>query len=59
MVEGHPAPAALAYAQQRVAGDGPAAMAAAAGFVCIGAEFTLQGTGAGIPAGRYTAHSTG
>jgi tetratricopeptide (TPR) repeat protein len=51
MVDGHPAPTALAYAQQRVAGDGAAAIAAAAGFVCIGAEFMLQGTGgpAGAP----------
>ncbi len=41
LVAGRPATAALAAAQQEVAGTGPEAMAAAAGFVCLGAEFTL------------------
>ncbi|GLI02202.1 CHAT domain-containing protein [Phytohabitans aurantiacus] len=42
VVRGHPAPRALAEAQRRIAADGGAAMAAAAGFVCIGAAYTLS-----------------
>jgi hypothetical protein len=41
LVAGRPATAALAAAQQEVAGIEPVAMAAAAGFVCLGADFTL------------------
>jgi CHAT domain-containing protein len=38
---GHSAATALASAQQRLAGEDTAAMAAAAGFVCMGADVTL------------------
>lgn len=41
---GHPPAVALADAQQRVLQTDPAAMAAAAGFVCIGAGFGLPST---------------
>ncbi|WP_328607710.1 CHAT domain-containing protein [Amycolatopsis sp. NBC_00345] len=37
LADGHPAAVALARAQQAVRGQGPAAAAAAAGFVCVGA----------------------
>jgi CHAT domain-containing protein len=39
---GHSAATALASAQQRLAGENTAAMAAAAGFVCMGADVTLR-----------------
>jgi CHAT domain-containing protein len=45
LLAGDSAPAALARAQQHVATDGTAAMAAAAGFLCIGAEFSLPRQG--------------
>jgi CHAT domain-containing protein len=41
LVAGLPAPEALARAQQEVTGD-EAVIAAAAGFVCIGGQFTLR-----------------
>ncbi|HEU4426846.1 MAG TPA: CHAT domain-containing tetratricopeptide repeat protein [Pilimelia sp.] len=41
LVAGHAAPEALARAQQLIATNGTAAMAAAAGFLCMGAEFRL------------------
>ncbi|HEY2949573.1 MAG TPA: CHAT domain-containing protein, partial [Micromonosporaceae bacterium] len=43
LVAGQPAPRALADAQQKIATDGGAAMAAAAGFVCVGAAYTMPG----------------
>jgi tetratricopeptide (TPR) repeat protein len=39
LIAGQPCATALAGAQQAVRGDGPAALAAAAGFVCLGAGF--------------------
>ena len=39
LTAGQPCATALAGAQQAVRGDGPAALAAAAGFVCLGAGF--------------------
>jgi CHAT domain-containing protein len=36
LAAGDPAAAALAAAQERAAGDGPAGLAAAAGFLCLG-----------------------
>jgi tetratricopeptide (TPR) repeat protein len=42
LVAGRPATVALAAAQQQAAGIEPVAMAAAAGFVCLGADFTLS-----------------
>jgi hypothetical protein len=36
LVHGDPPAAALAVAQERVARDGPAGIAAAAGFLCLG-----------------------
>jgi tetratricopeptide (TPR) repeat protein len=41
LVTGRSAPDALAQAQQQIPADSYAAMAAAAGFVCFGAEFRL------------------
>jgi hypothetical protein len=41
LVAGYPASAALALAQQRIAAGDTAAMAAAAGFICMGADVTL------------------
>ena len=41
LVTGTPATVALAAAQREIAGTGPAAMAAAAGFVCLGADFVM------------------
>jgi tetratricopeptide (TPR) repeat protein len=41
LTAGRSAAAALAAAQERVGGGDTAAMAAAAGFVCLGSEFTL------------------
>jgi hypothetical protein len=40
LAAGHSPASALGRAQQEVAGDEPVAMAAAAGFVCIGAGLT-------------------
>jgi hypothetical protein len=42
LVGGHPAAVALAQAQQQTAREGTAAMAAAAGFVCIGAGLSTS-----------------
>jgi CHAT domain-containing protein len=42
LVDGHPAAVALAQAQQQTAREGTAAMAAAAGFVCIGAGLSTS-----------------
>jgi len=43
LLAGRSAAAALALAQEQAAAGDPAAMAAAAGFVCMGAGFTLPG----------------
>jgi CHAT domain-containing protein len=41
LVAGHPPAVALARAQQEATREGPAAMAAAAGFICIGAGLDI------------------
>jgi CHAT domain-containing protein len=50
LASGQPPAVALAAAQRQLAGDDPAAMAAAAGFVCLGFGFGhtgLSGSGLG------------
>jgi hypothetical protein len=41
LLDGLPAPPALAEVQKRFAGEDSAAAAAAAGFVCVGAAATI------------------